>query len=366
MNTENKPCISPFTFKLEDCLACSACIADFSVPKIPTYTELKDVPLTFLLSPHSKMNMYAHYNNHIMSFSDFEYHLISFIKLKFNVIKVYDTSYVKNILYDSVYEESTRDKIIISDCPGTVSYIERQAHHLIEYLSVTSTQQQAIKLLAQGRSISVIQCYDKFLENSDDVLTTYDFYKMILDLGFLQHNFIKGTCEKWEKCTIGYHYGYLEHILNKKNNYLTKNDSIKIFNSKNEEVRLNGKRKLNINTVTLNKINIPEIDYKYKNGVFTYTQIKNNKKKKYLRILGLEPFLNFIKESKHKELEYDVCEIYICNQGCINGPGQLYTDNLYVNNSEYIDIDLGIDCKQLQKRTYRKIETKKVNFKIEW
>ncbi|WUR03133.1 iron hydrogenase [Vairimorpha necatrix] len=416
MKSENKPCVSPFTFKLEDCLACSSCISDFTVKKPPTYNELKNDPLTFLISPHSKMSIYEHYitnldntfvetvstcsnniNNRYIVFNDFEYLLVSFLKLKFNIVSIYDSSYIKSLLYESVYEESLTNNLIISDCPGTVTYIEKQAHHLLPYLSKTKTQQQVLLDFIKGKCISVVQCYDKMLEkdlntsdtnnldvdtNNLDVsfMTTYDFYKMIVEQGFFEYKDKIGIVNEWEKCNIKYHYGYLDYILHKKY-YLNKNEELildknqscknKQIKNKFNEIKINGKRKLNINSEVLNNINIPGLEYTAKNGVFLYTWKSGNITKKYIRILGLEPFLNFIKETKIKGMNYEICEIYICNQGCINGPGQIYTENninrdVYKNNSNNSSLLNSLLVGNLKTRTFKKIKSKTVKFQVDW
>lgn len=315
MKISNKPCVSPFTFKLDDCLACSSCITDFTAKKVPSIEELKSTELSFLISPHSKMNMYNHYRIlKPVDFDEFESILISFLKKTFNINKVYDTSFIKNTLFEKVYDESEQDKLIISDCPGTVSYIERQGHHLMKYLSKTKTQQQVMRDFVQGRCVSVVQCYDKMMENKRDgtdidfIITTYDFYKMIVEAGFLEH-LDKDNCLDYEKCNIRYHYGYLDYIINKKYNnsserFTNLNFSGKEYKSESLQIEINGKRNLPVDSYTLNQMNIQDYDYQYevKPGTFLYTFTKDGITRKYIRILGLEPLINFIKETKIKGL----------------------------------------------------------------
>jgi iron only hydrogenase large subunit-like protein len=407
MNVSNKPCVSPFTFKLDDCLACSSCITDFTAKKVPSIDELQSSSLSFIISPHSKMNMYNHYKNlNPIEFDEFEALLITFLKRTFAINKVYDTSYIKKILYERVYDESEQGKLIISDCPGTVSYIERQGHHLIEYLSKTKTQQQVTRDIVRGRCVSVVQCYDKMMENNRDgtdidyIITTYDFYKMIVDAGFLNYK-DKDICFDHEKCNISYHYGYLDYIINKKYNNIKKkcnnmkekcnnmkekcnninkkcnninkkcnniNNSVREISTEFSRLSLNGKRNLSVDSYTLNKMNLEDSKYQYqvKPGTFLYTFTKDGSTRKYIRILGLEPFINFIRETKLKGLIYDVCEIYICNQGCSNGPGQVYTEGLSIRKEDGVEIKGFEDILDLEDRRFTRVNIKKINFQVNW
>lgn len=363
MKANNKPCISPFTFKLEDCLACSSCISDFEPRKTFTYSDLYKEPLTILISPHSKISMFSHFKKGNMTFSDFECILISFIKVKFNINKIYDTSFIKGNLCESVYEESQLKNVIISDCPGTVAYIEKQAHHLLKYLSNTPTQQQAILDLVTGKSLSVVQCFDKMLETDSDVITTYDFYKILIEQGFLNYSTQKYILEDCEKCYIEYHYGYLEYILYKK--YSSLNIPVLKSNESHYEdreipININGKRRIKQNLDIKNKIYIKDLECTMRNGIYLFTY----KTKKYIRILGLEPFLNFIRETKLHGMKYDVCEIYICDQGCINGPGQIYVKNIFFNENK--EATKFIKNIKLKKRSFEKQSTRKVRFNVEW
>ena len=351
--TENKPCTKPFTFKLEDCLACSSCISDFS-NNIPTIKDLKTKPFSFLISIHSKINMYFHYKKYKnVSYVVFECILTNFLKHIFQITKIIDTSFYQYSLNKQVYEESNMKKIIISDCPGTVAYIESQGVHLIQYLSKVYTQQQ-ISASNLKNVVSVVQCYDKKMENGRDctnieyILTTFEFYNLIIENGFLEFD-DRSEIFEWEKSYgDGNLYGYLDYIktvdnLNIKTNY--PNFSLKTV-SKPLEIKLNGKR-------NINKNNIREEFLVQCNGLT----------KKYLRIIGLEHLINFIKDTKINGLNYDVCEIYICSNGCLNGPGQVFFDEklekYFLNDSK---IDLNIEKKE---REYKEIKIRK-KYLVEW
>lgn len=280
-----------------------------------------------------------------MSYREFESALSSFLKTKFNIHKIIDTSFMRSKIYEEVYREYlATNHLVISACPGVVTYIERTAPHLIKYLSrVKSPQQMAFSLVKGSRTISVMPCYDKKLENGRDgvnldfVLTTREFRQVLDELGF--GAFIKSRAmnlcdmEKMEitQWNIGTSSGgYSESIL---------------------------RRYSSVEVV------------KDRNGIKEYVV---NDGSIISQITGLENSINYFRRSKVKGARYKMAEIFLCKNSCIGGPGQERINDIEMDLKEYNlcgkeQPDIHYSPSDLEeKRTFKQVKAKRVDFKVDW
>ncbi|AFM98316.1 hypothetical protein EHEL_051070 [Encephalitozoon hellem ATCC 50504] len=348
---DNRKCTktdTPFDLSLSDCLACSGCVSADEVGALSADTSfiLDLSPQTsFILSPQSKVNIFNVYRAGNMSYKEFECVLSSFLKARFNVYKIVDTSCMRSKIYEEVYKEYlATDHMIISACPGVVTYVERTAPHLIGYLSrVKSPQQMAFSLVKGTRTVSVMPCHDKKLENGRDglaldfILTTREFCQVLGKLGFEAfiksgatnfHGLEKMEITQWNIGTSS--GGYSESILRRFH-------SVKIV--------------------------------KDENGVKEYVVDDGSI---ISQITGLENTLNYLRRSRTKGAGYKMAEIFICKNGCIGGPGQERINSVEMDLKEYNfcgkeqpDIH-HLPPELEEKRTFKQIKVKRVGFKVDW
>ncbi|EOB14485.1 hypothetical protein NBO_27g0042 [Nosema bombycis CQ1] len=224
-------------------------------------------------------------------------------------------------------------------------YIERQAPHLIKHLSKILTAQQ---ILAKNKSneiiVSVVQCYDKKLELSessteiDFILTTFEFMKLLEKSNF---NYTKTTYRSLPneqfRNNVGMNSGgYLNNIffrkyseiknkadLNPKKVYKSRTNDHKLFEINNTKDKTMDKHKLE----DFNKIKFPNLrqgviyNFIQKSpGYYFHEFTENNRKEVYVRIIGVENLINFMKEMKINPFNFKLVEAYICNFGMCKWP----------------------------------------------
>ncbi|KAF9758280.1 Cytosolic Fe-S cluster assembly factor NAR1 [Nosema granulosis] len=396
---QNKSCVKEdggeFKFHLNDCLACSGCITDsediIGESKIDEIYNIKE-NVSFLISPQSKFSVYNYINLGEYSFEEFEDYLAFFLKEKYKVDKIFDTSHATKIIGEALILEENK---VISDCPGTVMYIERQAPHLVDKLSKILTAQQLLSnSIAKTIVISVVPCYDKKLEASEKdtnlnyVLTTYEFMNLLLKLNFkIQKTPYKCANNEKFQMNIGMNTGgYLEYVLFEKysengiKDIKKKYTDLKTISTIHIRNNSKGKHIEKEKWTDLNNIKIDNIKkgvkYIYRrksSGYFIYEFLVNGVKEVYIRINGVENLINFMKETKSKEFTYKLVEIYICNFGCLNGPGQLNFEDI-TNNIEMFRTYGNINTietsfktiENLKLRSFVKKEMKQVKFDVQW
>ncbi|EOB14493.1 Nuclear prelamin A recognition factor-like protein [Nosema bombycis CQ1] len=383
-----------FKIQLNDCLACSGCITDSEKLLTETNNDLilnLKGNVTFIIASQSKWSIFDYLNGE--NFEEFENYLCYFLREKFKIKSIYDTSYATNIITNELLKE---DNKIISDCPGTVMYIERQASHLIKHLSKILTAQQ---ILAKNKSneiiVSVVQCYDKKLELSessteiDFILTTYEFMKLLEKSNF---NYTKTTYRSLPneqfRNNVGFNSGgYLNNILFKKYSEIKNKTDLnpkKVNKSRtNKLLEVNSTKDKTMDKnkwEDFNKIKFPNlrhgVTYNFiqkSPGYYFYEFIENNQKEVYVRIIGVENLINFMKEMKINPFHFKLVEAYICNFGCVNGPGQLKFEDIEKSLLDFSSIgqksnsnELDLEPIDLYGRTFKKKEMKKTSFNVQW
>lgn len=351
----DKKCVKPekpFHLTLNDCLACSGCITEKSdIIKPADLSFLKNnAYFSLILSPHSKINTYNYYKNQKITEMDYESYeaiLNIFLKKNFNIKEIIDVSSLRETILKNIYKEYLENEcVIISDCPGTVTYIEKTAPHLIKYLSKVKSPQQLAHSILSGVVVSVVPCYDKKLENNrdninfDHILTTSEFFEMLENFDFrsmLVNDYKKIDKKNFMEITqwnLGSNSGgYIEYITGKYN--------------------------------IVKKINI-------KKGVIEYEIATENKTIKCIQITGIENSINFFNSTKKNSLSYKLVEIFICSDSCINGPGRIkevpYEQDLEIYEKVgNIFPDTNIDENKIKdKRTFKAAEVKRINFEVDW
>lgn len=396
---ENKNCIKEdngeFKIHLNDCLACSGCITDsediIKESSLDEIINFKDT-LSFIISSQSKWSIY-NYTSSGFTFEEFEQSLCEFLKQKFPIKDIYDTSYVKKAIAEELIRE---DHKIISDCPGTVMYIERQAAHLIKNLSRIPTAQQLLSKNSSTAVVSIVPCYDKKLEateketNLSFILTTYEFMTLLVKLDFKVY-LSTYKCLDTEKfqMNVGLNTGgYLEYVLFEKYSVNGIQDVVKNTNEleqviPSKDLSRNNNRDKHMKKEDWTEMNNIKffnlrdgVDYTFKkrsNGHYIYEFRERDTVETYIRIIGVENLINFMKETKIKQIEYNLVEVYICNYGCINGPGQLKIEDISQsirsydskgnifdkNNTSNESVDVNF-------RRFSNKEIRKVKFDVQW
>ncbi|KCZ77551.1 hypothetical protein H311_01436 [Anncaliia algerae PRA109] len=336
MDNYNK-CIKddkPLELALNDCLSCSGCVTEDEKQSI-LFSHLNDVKsleknAVFIISPYSKLNAYNYFNTGI-SYSQFEDILFNFLE-NFEVI---DTSFYLNTILENIRKEfNTRSPLIISDCPGTVKYIQRNGHHLIKYLSEVYSPQEICALINDSKTIvSVIPCLDKKMEKVkiDYYLTTKEFIEYLNYKGFTLSDTkckFPATDKFRGNFMNSFSGGYTEYLMNILKNNFTKEENAKGF-----------------------------IVYKSEKYIF-------------YKIYGLKNILNFINMTR-KKIEFTFAEVFLCDNACVGGPARLNKEIIkemslinelnYKNNILSDNIDF--NCKG---KTFKEEKIKKISFNVEW
>lgn len=279
--------------------------------------------------------------------------LSMFLRSKFNVSKIVDTSYMRCRIYDAVYCEYQNGRhLVISACPGTVMYIEKKAPHLIEHLSrVKSPQQMAFQFVKGSRTVSVMPCYDKKLENGrdgtnfDHVLTTKDFHKVLDGLGF--NEFVGTHC----RC-------------NSMGPDMMKGMSVDVWELTQWNIGSSSGGYVEFIASKVGAVSVSE----RRTGVKEYTSASGEV---LLQTTGLENAVNYFRSSKAKGPMYNLVEIFLCKNSCIGGPGQVRVNDVNMDIGTYDDVgkeELNVlyPPMEAEKREFREIKRKKVEFKVEW
>lgn len=342
-SVENQKCIkdTPFELSLNDCLACSGCVTDAEAFKTVDLSFASDsaTSTSFVISPQSKVSLFNAFKGDV-DYDAFENMLCAFLKMRFNVFKIVDTSYMRPRIYDSIHKEYMNSShLITSACPGTVMYIEKTAPHLVKYLSRTkSPQQMAFSLVRGTRTVSVMPCYDKKLENGrddvqfDHILVTKDFHRVLDDLGFQEFVATEkqaGELSPWEQTqwNIGSSAGGYAEFICSRGSFTRR---------------------------TVRK------------GIEEYLGGGNV----VLQITGLENSMNFFKSSKANGPGCRMAEIFLCPGSCIAGPGQIQTNAAGADAAAYGRIGkeqpstvyAGIE----NERAFQEVRVKKKDFKVDW
>lgn len=377
MTTDAQKCVkteTPFDLSLNDCLACSGCITDHEPGLLSVDLSFVDNPTvktSFVISPQSKVNLFNIYGAGRMSYRTFETLLSIFLKDKFNVFKIVDTSYMRSKIYEETYKEYLGEKhLIISSCPGTVMYIEKTAPHLIKYLSrVKSPQQMAFSLVKGSRTVSVMPCYDKKLENGRDgvqfdyVLTTIDFYKVLNDLGF------DILVRIYNKDLLNESGSGLKHEERMGDATEKTNMEEGLGMDPWERTQWNIGSSSGGYTEFIAKKSPKCVVTKVKKGIEEYEVFENEV---ISQITGLENSINYFKSSKVRGPVYKMTEIFLCQNSCIGGPGQLRTNKIETDIEAYKECGkeqptvFYLEADLDEKREFNEEKVKKINFKVEW
>ncbi|TBU17501.1 hypothetical protein CWI40_011550 [Ordospora colligata] len=338
---------------LDDCLACSGCVSTEELDVLtrdPSSAIDREAKTSFVISPQSKANIFDIYQSERINYRMFEKGLCVFLKNSFNVDQIVDTSYVRSKVYEEIYKEYlATEHLIVSSCPGVVTYVERTAPHLLEYLSlVKSPQQMAYSLVSRNKSVSVMPCQDKRLENGRDlvmfdaILTTKEFHSVLRSLSFdVFINEFDDECEvethEMTQWNIGTSTGgYTEFVVGKE---------------------------------CLSRLSV------VKEGVVEHIVSSGDV---LCQITGLENSINYFNASRANGPKYKMAEVFLCKGGCIAGPGQ---EGIGKTSTESYDRygkekhkmiysifgeEESIRGAMEQKREFAAVDMKRKTFKVDW
>ncbi|KAF7703963.1 Cytosolic Fe-S cluster assembly factor NAR1 [Cucumispora dikerogammari] len=305
---------------IDDCLSCSGCIDSSS---LTIFTPLINISYYWIISPVCISNIYDYLNISNISKKTFDKNLFLFLrKKKQKVIK--SNKFQKIHLEASFNEMRFNRKLISSYCPGIVSYVEKTytglldnlntikgaellafdyiANHSSSVYSYTSRENEA--LLGKNhlkeyntpedwnteKIISVVSCFDKKIEDEKlESITVIQFLNYLKDLGFV--DFIK-------------HHIHQEEDRSKP--VLDTFNYIEYFIEKIPEV------------FTITQLKEQVIEYKSLNYIF-------------LRVSGHKNILNTLKTFETCGVKYDFTELWVCDFGCYNGPGNLIFPSEFVS-----------------------------------
>lgn len=172
--TETQPCTKPYTFNLQDCLACSSCVTAGEKELLHQPTEITQ-PSVILITPHSKLNIFHAFN--IQDYQLFENILKDFCASRGHLLV--DVSNFYPLLY------ANKTKFITSSCPGAVKYLQRKGKLVDRLMDVKSVQQICRDIYERdGREIVCVgSCLDKKIEGGK-VMTTGEYYQYLMEEGF--------------------------------------------------------------------------------------------------------------------------------------------------------------------------------------
>jgi len=378
------------TITLNDCLACSGCItsAESMLVSLQSHKELYNVigdnriaietgqlqrlrTIVVSISPQSRASLAAKYNLTIQQVYD---RLNWFFKERLGVNYVVDTSFSRDFSliesakefvqrYIEYYKNNNKQGVlpmISSSCPGWICYAEKTHDFILPYIDTTKSPQQVmgsiLKYYIGGKlgllpnqiyHVAVMPCYDKKLEASrpcftnetyktrdvDCVITTGEIEKMFeeqsLDIktipelpsdGFLtKYGISNETNQPILLGTLGSSSGGYLHFIMKYAAYHLFNITVTDENIINATGPIRFKPGRNNDYREVHLIN-PENE----NEVLLC----------FVYAYGFRNIQNLVRKVKtvnnpkiKKSLPFHYVEVMACPSGCINGGGQLKSDD---------------------------------------
>lgn len=358
-------CILPersFELTLEDCLACSGCLTNEK--EIINLKSLKSEKIDLIISEYVIFDFYHKFKNEI-KFDKFVNLFFEKLKNIFLIENIFLTNFVKEMKFENNFKklENNKEPLIISECPGIVTYFEKRRPDLLPFLDKNLTNQQILYFLSDenqknknnSKKLFVMMCSDKKLEdlvNFDFFMTAKDLEKILLEEGgIIDSNKIE-IQTKSDNFDLEYNSKsiFLEDPIFKQSfiSYIIKNKKYEI----SEKLEINSFFKI-------------------------YTLKSKNKNLKVAQITGLKNLLNFLNNYKDDSIyfykKYDLIDIFLCEKRCSNGPGlvnkkyfgEFYDEYLNILNKfiENVDLDKNI---LLKERKFVDKKRKVANFKVDW
>lgn len=324
----------PFELTLNDCLACSGCMT-LDEKKI-NLADIQKHNVNIILSDYVVVDVYHKFvfesdpanKNNFINFQDSLYkHLQNIFKLN----KILTTEKLRKINFNLILNEllsftAEKKPLILTECPGVVTYIEKRRPELIPYLSkILSMQQIAVFLLSDKNTkiISVMQCTDKSLEKDfpiDYSLTSKDFFEILKETDFNVNSMqnenkiadkkeiVESRPAKEKLNTIIYKNSIIPHVVEKY--------SLQLLN------------KRSVNT----SFHVYQFENQ-KNEIFQIAQVTNLK-----NLLNILSFKKKDIESPFDVMNYHLVDIYLCEGRCNNGPGLISDLNNKQELNQYFEI----------------------------
>lgn len=334
--TPTSACSKPYTLNLQDCLACSSCITSSEKETLTQPTTIKG-PTLFFITPHSKLNLFQ-------SFSHKDYRLFENALSDFNKHNnhfVVDVSNYYTLLYRN------RENKIQSSCPGVVKYLQRKNKHIDKLMQIKSIQQICIEIYKddQRDKICVGSCLDKKMEGIE-VMTTVEYHHYLVENGFIEFMQNKKYIDEPRTQATNALFPIEKTIDVRTDDIYSK--------SVHETVQFDE------DFISDAIGNSYQVNYVNENFV-EYTKGD----KKYAKISGMVNFFNGVGKCE----KYDFIECYVCESGCINGPGQLkngLTQSLeFMQNFKIVNLCI-VGFEKEIRREFEGEKNVKKTFKIEW
>jgi iron only hydrogenase large subunit-like protein len=334
---------------LNDCLACSGCITTaesilVNEQNIQEFYKLDQQAMIVSVSEQARASISAKYS---IDNSSLQRKLTWFFKRHLKCKSVVDLSLARDVVLMETAAEFVEKfrvqslPLLNSSCPGWICYAEKTHPVLIPYISKVKSPQQLmgslVKKVQRSVHVTIMPCYDKKLEASRDhfqvngirdvdlVLTTTELEELVEKEGFpgflhLQEENLEGFSKVYpsdpnlligtEGSSSG---GYLSYIF-----------------------RFAAKSLFNISisqSDIISGTNGVEIIQKSRRSSSDFIQINlidpanpNVKLLRFAAAYGFKNIQNVVRKLKSSEYHWDYVEIMACPSGCINGGGQLKSD----------------------------------------
>lgn len=354
---------------INDCLACNGCITsseailveEQSVTKFieqhPQFTK-KFVLLTpqsrVSLAYFTKLTEIEIHNRLNEYFSSLGFEFVDDFTIHIDVIKEMEYS---NMLGGAVKPQ------MCSECPGWVCYLEKVlGDKFIPFASTVKTPQLfAAELYKQMISsyygvkyqevycMLIAPCFDKKLEAAREeakigkavinlVLSTEELYRYILEKD--GHFFDPGFTVSIENVFSSLKFAQtLVSIGQTDTSSLYKNSFVplsefRIYKSFNKMGSSNGYVDYVLKRLDMDfgLVKSEENIRKNKNFLEISVQTKTGQKFNLALVYGFKNIQNLVRQVKTKKCSYDYVEIMACPSGCINGGGQIKTDDPLTKN----------------------------------
>ncbi|KAI8904383.1 iron hydrogenase [Gorgonomyces haynaldii] len=365
------------TISLNDCLACSGCVtsAETVLIQMQSHHELtqmiaSDKTVVVSLSPQSMASLALKYQTTVEeAFARTNYFLKSILK----VDHVFDIHLAKELsLWTSAQEFINRYQsqkmMLSSSCPGWICYCEKTHGDLLEMIDSTKSPQQIMGSLVKQvlrtklecnpdtiYHVAVMPCYDKKLEASrsdfyndvyrtrdvDCVITTGELERLFQEQNvqfaelqsLFEPNFFNptGLLSRTEGTSSGGHLSFvLRHAVRElfqiqltPQDVADGNNGISIVRGRNQDFT----------------------------EVFFTPPGHTEPALRFCYAYGFRNIQNIVRKAKLKSRTrklYDFVEVMACPSGCINGGGQLKTENAeQTRQAEQLYQSLGVTVSRL-------------------
>lgn len=369
---------------INDCLACNGCITSSEAILVEEQSISKFLEQHpkfkrkfVLLSPQSRASIAYH-----TGLSELEVHIRLtdfFKKLDFDFVDDFtiQIDIVKELEYMQMLNNQIKPQMC-SECPGWVCYLEKVlGDKFIPYASSIKTPQLFAAELYKNLLASVYNinyqdvycmligpCFDKKLEAAreeakltraviDLVLSTDELYRYILESDKNYFDIVYNGETQRMFSSINFITELLQNnnkgLENIYSDCFIPLNAFELFKGFKKMGSSNGYADYVINRIDkdFGILAIEEIIRKNKNFLEINITTKDNKNFQLALVYGFKNIQNLVRQVKTKKCGYDYVEIMACPSGCINGGGQIKSNDPMAKTKLIDDVYTIHDAKKL-------------------